>query len=211
MQGWEATSRMNDAKDCEWKDTAYAAKGDDWNGAMYAMTRDYWEEVNYLKNHGYSVHTTQRRATGSTVSQDIMEYYSSSSMIYVIAHGSDDSYQNFDSITASEVKNWDMGPSVQLLTSCSAARIDVPNIHNTISLAFIEVGVNSYIGGSRTESSADSPTLTGNAIQEMVSNDETAGIACRNAKNKFMGSNINHEHASMRVLYGEPAFNPYQP
>lgn len=211
MEQWIATSIMNDAKGSEWRETAYAGKGDDWNGAMYVMTREYWEEVGYLKNHGYTVHTTQRRATGATVSQDILEYYTSSNMIYVMAHGSADGYQMTDGITASDVKNWEMGPSVQLLTSCSAARIDVPNIQNTISLAFIEVGVNSYIGGSRTESSADSPKLSSNAIESMVSSDETVGIACRNAKNLFMESDSNYEHSAMRVLYGEPAFDPYQP
>jgi hypothetical protein len=211
MQQWIATSIMNDAKGSEWRDTAYAGKGDDWNGAMYVMTREYWEEVAYLQNQGYTVHTTQRRATGATVSQDILEYYSSSNMIYVMAHGSADGYQMTDGITASDVKNWEMGPSVQLLTSCSAARTDVPNIQDTISLAFIEVGVNSYIGGSRTESSADSPTLSANAIESMVSSDESVGIACRNAKNLFMESDSNYEHSAMRVLYGEPAFDPFQP
>ncbi|UCE73987.1 MAG: hypothetical protein JSV56_13365, partial [Methanomassiliicoccales archaeon] len=160
IKGWKADSTMSEAKNAEWKDTAYAAKGDDWNGAMWVMTPDYWYEVNYLQSKGYTVHTTQRRATGATVSQDILCYYSSSSMIYVMAHGSADSYQMTDGVESSDVRNWDMGPSVQILTSCSAGRTDVPDIENTISLTFIEVGVNAYIGGSRTESSADSPALS---------------------------------------------------
>ncbi len=211
MACWEADSRVSDAKNAEWKSTAYAAKGDDWNGAIWVMTNDYWYEVNYLQSQGYTVHTTQRRSSGATVSQEILNYYSSSSMIYVIAHGSPDGYQIVDGVESSDVKNWDMGPSVQVLTSCSAARTDVPDIQNTISLSFIEVGVNAYIGGSRTESSADSPALSANAIESMVSFDEPVGIACRDAKNIFLESDDSYEHSAMRVLYGDPAFDPYQP
>lgn len=212
MSCWEADSRVNDLENCEWKDTAYVAKGDDWNGAMWVSTSDYWVEVNYLRVQGYTVHTTQRRATGATVSQGILHYYSSSSMIYVMAHGSPDSYQMVDSVESSEVRGWEMGPSVQILTSCSAARTDVPDIENTISLTFIEVGTNAYIGGTRTENAGASPTLSSYAIESMVSSDESVGIACRDAKNKYMeGRDDNYEESAIRILYGDPAFNPYQP
>ena len=127
-----------------------------------------------------------------------------------MAHGSSDSYQLVDSVDSSDVRNWDMGPSVQVLTSCSVARIDVSDIENTISLTFIEVGVNAFIGGTRTES-GDSCTLSANAIELMVSFDEPVGIACRDAKNQFNDVDTSYEHSAMRVLYGEPAFDPYQP
>jgi hypothetical protein len=211
MNCWKADSRVNTIKNAEWKDTAYAAKGDDWNGAMWISTGDYWNEVQFLQSEGYSVHTTQRRTTGATVSQDVLHYYSSSSLIYVMAHGSDDGYQMVDGVESSEVKGWDMGPSVQILTSCSAARIDVNEIENTISLTFIEVGVNAYIGGSRTENTGDSPPLSSMAIEGMVSSDNSVGIACRNAKNNFNLEDGDYDSAAIRVLYGEPAFNPYQP
>jgi hypothetical protein len=211
MACWEADSRVSDAKDAEWKSTAYAAKGDDWNGAAWISTGDYWNIVYFLENQGYTVHTTQRRCSGATVSQDILQYYSSSSMICVMAHGAYDGYQIADSINSQDVKNWDMGPSVQVLTSCSAARTDVTDIENAISLTFIEVGVNAYIGGTRTESAGYSPDLSANVIQIMVSNDATVGVAHRDAKNEFMNGHDNYEDSAMRILYGDPSFNPYQP
>jgi hypothetical protein len=212
MECWKADSRVSDIKNAEWKSTAYVAKGDDWNGALWFSTSDYWNEVYYLQNQGYTVYKTQRRATGATASQEVLHYYSSSSLIYVMAHGSPDSYQMTDSVDSREVSNWDMGPSVQILTSCSAARTDVSDIENTISLTFIEVGVNAYIGGTRTENAGASPTLSAYAIESMVSSDETVGIACRDAKNQYMGGGEdNYEESAIRVLYGDPAFNPYQP
>jgi hypothetical protein len=212
MEQWEADSQVSDIKDAEWKNTAYAAKGDDWNGAIWVSTYDYWAEVKYLQDNGYTVHTTQRRATGATVSQEILHYYSSSSMIYVIAHGTSDGYQMTDGVDSRDVKNWDMGPSVQVLTSCSAARTDVPDIEETISLTFIEVGVNAYIGGVRTETSGSSPILSGYFIELTISSDETVGLASRDAKNQFMkDSDYNYDRSAIRVLYADPAFDPYQP
>ena len=142
----------------------------------------------------------------------ILEYYSSSSLIYVLAHGSPESYQLTDSVDSSDVRNWDLGPSVQVLTSCSAARTDVSNIEETISLAFIEVGENAFIGGTRTESSGASPTLSAYFIESIVSSDETVGISHRDAKNRFTGeSESKYDDSAIRILYGDPAFNPYQP
>lgn len=212
MDNWEADSRVTEVKGADWKETAYVGKGDDWNGAAWVSTGDYWYEVYYLQDQGYTVQTTQRRATGATVSQEILKYYSSSSLIYVLAHGSPDSYQLMDSVDSSDVRNWDLGPSIQVLTSCSAARTDVSEIEETISLAFIEVGENAFIGGTRTESSGSSPTLSSYFIEGIVSSDETIGIAHRDAKNRYTnGSENRYDDSAIRVLYGDPAFNPYQP
>ena len=140
MCNWEADSRVTEALGDEWDSTAYVAKGDDWNGAIWAMTPEYWDCMKYFHDNQYNVVTTKRHQTGGSVAQDRMRLYTSSSFIYVMAHGYPEGYQNFDMIHSSDVKEWGIvGPSSMILTSCSAARIDVENVDETISLTFMAV------------------------------------------------------------------------
>ena len=208
-----ADSAVSEVKRDQWCDNAYVAKGDDWNGAIWIMAPDYYEEAVYLRSEGYNIYTTKRHATGKTVSQDLLKFYTSSSMIYIFAHGSPSGYQIIDGVSYSDVRNWNMGPSVLILTSCSAGRIDVNDITTAISLNFIDSGVNSYFAGMRTEYTGSSPFIGMDIMESMVSEDLTIGLANRNAKNLFMESynGADYYHSGIRQVYGDPAFDPYSP
>ncbi len=208
-----ADSTVSEVKRDQWCENAYVAKGDDWNGAIWLMTKNAHEEALYLRREGYNIYMTKRHETGKTVSQDLLKFYTSSSMIYIFAHGSPSGYQIIDGVSYSDVRNWNMGPSVLILTSCSAGRIDVGDITTTISLNFIDSGVNSYFGGMRTEYTGSSPFLGMDIMESMVSEDLTIGLANRNAKNLFMETYAETEyyHSGIRQVYGDPAFDPYEP
>ena len=106
-----------------------------------------------------------------------------------------------------------MGPSVLILTSCSAARIDIGDITTTISLNFIDSGVNAYFGGMRTEYTGPSPYMGMDIMESLVSEDLSVGIANRDAKNLFMENydQTEYYHSGIRQVYADPAFNPYEP
>lgn len=106
-----------------------------------------------------------------------------------------------------------MGPSVLILTSCSAGRMDLNDITTTISLNFIDSGVNSYFAGMRTEYIGSSPFIGMDIMESMVSEDLTIGLANRNAKNLYMETYAETEyyHSGIRQVYGDPAFYPSSP
>ena len=207
----------NGATGTEWKSNAYVGSGDDWNGAIWSMRPEHREARTYLLENDYFVYTTKRRLTGEHVAQDTLKLYTSSSMIYVMAHGSPSGYQMVDGITGEDVQEWGfLGPSVLLLVSCSAGRIDVEDIQSTISLSFMTVGTNTYIAGMRTESTEGSPKINFACLNGIVSEDATTGLAFRDAKNDFVKEyvetgNADYYHATIKQLYGDPAFNPYNP
>ncbi|MDI6916226.1 MAG: C25 family cysteine peptidase [Thermoplasmatales archaeon] len=215
-EGPGATS-TNDVAGTEWKSAAYVGSGDDWNGAIWSMRPEHREARTYLLENDYFVYTTKRRLTGEHVAQQLLELYTSSSMIYVMAHGSPSGYQMVDGITGADVQEWGfLGPSVLLLVSCSAGRTDVEDIQGTISLSFMSVGTNTYIAGTRTEFTEGSPKINFACLKAIVSEDATTGLAFRDAKNDFVKEYVetgksDYYHAAIKQLYGDPAFNPYEP
>jgi len=211
MQNWVADSTVTNAMGAEWKSTAYVAKGDDWNGAIWAMSPEYWDCLEYFHDQGYSVVTTKRHQTGGSVAQDRLKLYTSSSFIYVMAHGYPEGYQNIDMIHSSDVKEWGiMGPSAMILTSCSAARMDIPNIEDAIGLTFMDVGTIAYVGGTRTESAGASPYISIESILSLVGNNQSLGIAHRDSKNIYNENNAgDYYHSGIKQMYGDPALNPY--
>ncbi|MDI6856378.1 MAG: C25 family cysteine peptidase [Candidatus Thermoplasmatota archaeon] len=215
-EGAGATT-TNNLANTEWKSAGYVGSGDDWNGAIWMMRPEHARAHRYLLQNDYFVYTTKRRLSGETVAQDILKLYTSSSMIYVMAHGSPSGYNMVDSIEGEDVQEWGLlGPSVLILISCSAGRIDVEDIDKTISLSFMSVGTNAYIAGTRTEWTEGSPEISFYCLRSLVSEDAAVGIAFRDAKNYFVKEyvetgKLDYYHAGIKQLYAEPAFNPYTP
>ncbi|MEW6069350.1 MAG: C25 family cysteine peptidase, partial [Candidatus Thermoplasmatota archaeon] len=215
-KGPGATTTNNLAR-TEWKSAGYVGSGDDWNGAIWIMRDEHAQAHGYLIMNDYFVYTTKRRLSGEHVAQDTLKLYTSSSMIYVMAHGSPNGYNMVDSIEGEDVQEWGLlGPSVLILISCSAGRTDVDDIQKTISLSFMSVGTNAYMGGTRTEWTEGSPEISFYYLKAVVGNDATVGIAFRDAKNYFVKEyvetgKLDYYHAGIKELYGEPAFDPYTP
>ncbi len=90
------------------------------------------------------------------------------------------------------------------------------------SVGYFDAGVSLIrIGGSYSDpiSAAEeggTPLLAKHFFNTLLNNDSSVGIALRNAKNSYC-SDINQppgttEHVSLAcVIYGDPAFNPYEP
>ncbi|MBC8504280.1 MAG: hypothetical protein H8D34_05450, partial [Chloroflexi bacterium] len=151
MEQWVANSPISNFLNAPWKDSAFIHCGDDWNGYVLISLPAYFETFEYLNRHDYTTYTTI--ATGDTVNQ-VTKYFESSNLIFVLAHGSESGFHMIDGYQASTVKNWWLGPSPFIITSCNVGNTDCPNltnIDNSIAFAVIRSGVNAYFAGMRYE------------------------------------------------------------
>jgi hypothetical protein len=142
------------------------------------------------------------------------------------------------------VKQMSMGPSIIYGSSCVTGRTDGLYPYNTLSMAFIHAGVNTYIGATRSSWGALFPVPNmkegerlgdllgmyfygnlagyiydkhGSLIIKNQLSDTTVGIALMDAKNRYVESEgtdnggPNDDTFNEFVIYGDPAFNPYEP
>jgi len=131
------------------------------------------------------------------------------------------------------VLDMSMGPSTMFLVSCITGRIDGLAPENCLSMAYVHVGVASYVGATRSTLGWLDPglefdmrpfepegaVLMSEMYTENLLDDMDAGLALRDAKNSYLptdleGGSIKDEAFIMvqhYVLYGDPAFNPYEP
>ncbi len=228
MAQWVAESPVSQLLDASWQDSAFIHCGDDWNGYVLTSTPAYVEVYEYLNRHGYTTYTTI--ATGESV-DDVTRFFQSSNMVFILAHGSETGFHMIDGYTAADVKNWWLGPSSFVVTSCNVGNTDSPNltnIDNSIALAIIRSGVGAFYGGMRYEYTgvynpndeyplvaSGSPRLSQILIKLTTEQDLTSGIALRDAKNQYMyeldNGGVRDYDVAIKILYGDPLFNPYEP
>ena len=113
-------------------------------------------------------------------------------------------YTNYyDNVDSSHLKHYNLNPSIILTAACLMARIDGVPLNENIGLAFIHAGAVTFIGATReTWKEAELEIIENNLIK----NDTSIGEALRIAKiHDKMPTKV------ARVLYGDPAFNPYEP
>ena len=102
------------------------------------------------------------------------------------------------------MKNWVFKPSVFLSAACLMGRTDgIPSYMN-IGLTLLHAGCNCFIGATRETGQEAGLTVLENSL---LLNDTSIGEALRAEKQ------IDKEPPTyyVRVLYGDPAFNPYEP
>ncbi len=108
-------------------------------------------------------------------------------------------------IDVAHSKNWIFTkPSIFLTSACLMGRVDgIPPTMN-IGLTMLHAGCNSFIGATRETGSEAGLTTFEN---HMILDDYSVGEALRGEKR------VDKELPSyyVRVLYGDPAFNPYEP
>ncbi|HEC77170.1 MAG TPA: hypothetical protein ENI33_07965 [Thermoplasmatales archaeon] len=155
------------------------------------------------------------------------------------------------------VENMEFGPSTVFLQSCITGRIDGLLPENCLTTAYLHAGVNAIVAPTRHQGiifpgwrtrdfvkaflqyciRREFPDLHfGSLIAEgfilnLIDNNETVGMALRNAKNAYLPKEYDFcfkigspfwseeaEHIGIKMrchkvfnLYGDPAFNPYQP
>ncbi len=113
-------------------------------------------------------------------------------------------YTNYyNNVDVAHVKKYEMNPSVVLTAACLMARLDGLPLNESIALAFIHAGAVAFIGATRETGKEAKLDWIEDAI---LKNDTTIGEA-------FILSKIKEEAPTKmaRVLYGDPALNPWQP
>jgi hypothetical protein len=108
-------------------------------------------------------------------------------------------------IDVAHAKNWNYEkPSVFLTAACLMGRIDGIPPNTNIGLAMLHAGCNSFVGATRTTGSEASLSTLEN---HLIIDDYSIGEALRGEKrvDKELPNYL------VRVLFGDPAFNPYEP
>ena len=228
MAQWEAESPVSQLIGAEWRDSAFIHCGDDWNGYVLISSPAYVQNYEYLNTHGYTTYTTV--ATGETV-DEVTRFFQSSNLVFILAHGSQTGFHMIDGYSAADVKQWWIGPSTFIVTSCNVGNTDCPNltnIDNSIAFAIIRSGVAAFYGGMRYEYTgvynpdseygmvtSGSPRLSQIIIKRLTEEDVTSGLALRDSKVQYMNELQNNEgmdyDVAIKILYGDPTFNPYEP
>jgi len=228
MAQWVAESPVSQLLDAEWKDSAFVHCGDDWNGYVLISSPAYVQSYEYLNTHGYTTYTTV--ATGESV-DEVTRFFQSSNLVFVLAHGSQTGFHMIDGYSAADVKQWWIGPSTFIVTSCNVGNTDCPNltnIDNSIAFAIIRSGVAAFFGGMRYEYTgvynpdseygmvtSGSPRLSQIIIKRLTEEDVSVGLALRDSKTQYMNELANPDgmdyDVAIKILYGDPTFNPYEP
>jgi hypothetical protein len=114
-----------------------------------------------------------------------------------------DSYSKaFD---VAHVKNWVFEkPSIFLSSACLMGRTDGLPPQMNIGLAMLHAGCNGFIGATRETGQESGLTVLEN---HLIVDDWSVGEALRGEKR----IDIELPTFYVRVLYGDPAFNPYEP
>jgi hypothetical protein len=112
------------------------------------------------------------------------------------------SVKNSDLIKAPE--DWELGPSIYNSGSCILGRIDGISPVQSLTFAFVHAGINAFFSSTR---STGSEAKAGTIERGLLYDDISVGEALRQDKIE------NQEPAAyyVRMLYADPAFNPYEP
>ncbi|HHH77653.1 MAG TPA: hypothetical protein ENL18_00360 [Thermoplasmatales archaeon] len=106
-------------------------------------------------------------------------------------------------VDSSHVKNYEIQPSVVLSAACLMGRIDGIPLEESIGMAFIHAGAAAFVGATRETGQEAELEVMENS---MIMNDTSIGEALLQSK---LVDDPPTKYA--RILYGDPAFNPYEP
>ena len=143
----------------------------------------------------------------------LLKTYTGSNYIEYLGHGDwfwfAPSLYGFDSyskaIDVAHAKNWIFTkPSIFLSSACLMGRTDGIPPEMNIGLTMLHAGCNSFIGATRETGSEAGLTIFEN---HMIVDNYSVGQALRGEKR------VDKEPPNyyVRTLYGDPAFNPYEP
>lgn len=144
---------------------------------------------------------------------DLLNTFSGANYIEYLGHGEwywfIPSWYGFDylskAIDVAHVQNWIFSkPSVFLTSSCLMARIDGVPPRMNIGTTMLHAGCNSFVGATRETGREAGLTILEN---HLIVDDLSIGEALREEKK------VDRETPTyyVRILLGDPAFNPYEP
>lgn len=144
---------------------------------------------------------------------EAFEVFTGANYIEYLGHGDwfwlPASYYGFDmyskAVDVAHVKDWAYEkPSVFLTSACLMGRIDGLPPQMSIGLAMLHAGCNGFVGATRETGQESGLTVLEN---HLIVDDWSIGEALRGEKQ------VDTEQPTfyVRMLYGDPAFNPYEP
>ena len=184
-------------------------------GEGFGETGGIFHQIPYaleIKNYGFYPKVFGDLRNGRLYSQ-LLKTYTGSNFIEYLGHADwfwySPSLYGFDYYTKSfdvaHVKNWVFDkPSIFLSSACLMGRVDGISPYTNIGLTMLHAGCNAFLGATReTGSEAGLTTLENHLIVD----DFSIGESLRGEKR------IDKELPTyyVRTLYGDPAFNPYDP
>ena len=104
----------------------------------------------------------------------------------------------------SNPSEWELGPSVMISGVCLLGRLGGIRPEQSITQAFFHAGINAFFCATR---STGSEAKAGPLEEALIFEDLSTGEAIRNDKR----TNTEVPTYYVRTLYGDPAFNPYEP
>jgi hypothetical protein len=195
---------------------------DDWHhrfsfifGEGFGETGGIFHQIPYAKevrNYGFTSKVYGDFRNSRQIA-DLLHIYTSSNYIEYLGHGDwfwfPASLYGFDmyskAVDVAHAKNWVYDkPSIFLTSACLMGRIDGLSPKMNIGLAMLHAGCNGFVGATRETGQESGLTTLEN---HLVIDNWSLGEALRGEKR------VDTEPPTfyVRVLYGDPAFNPYEP
>ena len=184
-------------------------------GEGFGETGGIFHQVPYAKeirNYGFTSKIYGDFRNSRQIAE-LLHVYTGSNYIEYLGHGDwfwfPTSLYGFDmyskAIDVAHAKNWVYDkPSIFLTSACLMGRTDGLPPKMNIGLAMLHAGCNSFVGATRETGQESGLTILEN---HLIVDNWSLGEALRGEKR------VDTEPPTfyVRVLYGDPAFNPYEP
>jgi len=184
-------------------------------GEGYGETGGIFHQIPYsfeIRKYGFQS-TVYGDLRNSRQITNLLETYTDSNYIEYLGHGDwfwyTPSLYGLDmyskAIDVAHAKNWVYSkPSIFLTSACLMGRIDGIPPNMNIGLTMLHAGCNCFVGATRMTGQEAGLTIFEN---HLIVDDLSVGEALREEKR------VDRELPTyyVRVLYGDPAFNPYEP
>ena len=184
-------------------------------GEGFGETGGIFHQVPYAKeirNYGFTSKIYGDFRNSRQIA-DLLHVYTGSNYIEYLGHGDwfwfSASLYGFDmyskAVDVAHAKNWVYGkPSIFLTSACLMGRTDGLPPKMNIGLAMLHAGCNGFVGATRETGQESGLTTLEN---HLIVDNWSLGEALRGEKR------VDAEPPTfyVRVLYGDPAFNPYEP
>ena len=184
-------------------------------GEGYGETGGIFHQIPYsleIRKYGFQPKVYGDLRNGRQIT-NLLETYTGSNYIEYLGHGDwfwyTPSLYGLDmyskAIDVAHAKNWVYSkPSVFLTSACLMGRIDGIPPNMNIGLTMLHAGCNCFVGATRMTGKESGLTILEN---HLIVDDLSVGEALREEKR------VDRELPTyyVRVLYGDPAFNPFEP
>jgi hypothetical protein len=178
----------------------------------------FWQRefANEVQDHGFEAEQYYRNSENDRQYMILQGAYERANYFDLMMHGNwywyttelngMDSYST--SVKVSDIRkapnDWELGPSMFISGSCLLGRIDGVSPVNSITIAFIKAGINAFYVATR---STGNEAKAGTIERSLMYEDFSVGEALRLDKL----TNIDPPAFYVRLLFADPAFNPYEP